>query len=301
VELLRLREMESLLSLASELKSRRGNLMILEIGAGAGWQAKKMAEAGHTVEAIDIQDSNFLGHRVWPIMNYDGRHIPFPNDSFDIVFSSNVLSLIPHLEEFHAEMQRVLKPDGVAVHIVPSGSWRFWTNVTHYAFVFKALMKALGARSWSVSPASKDESCNPTKSRMGVFRRAIFPCRQGETGTALSEIYHFSRRGWESIFSRGGWVIKQIAPTRLFYTGYLIFGSKFSVHLRHLLSRVLGSACHVFVLNRRAMDRNDQEEKKGAKGRAGSVVIVFFHDLYFFVADSCASMLCVPICNCIHG
>ena len=292
VESLRLCELEGLLSLASEMRSQRGTLIILEIGAGAGWQAKKMAEAGYAVEAIDIQNSNFLEKRIWPITNYDGRHIPFPDHHFDIVFSSNVLEVIPHLEEFHAEMQRVLKPDGVAVHIVPSGSWRFWTNVAHYPFVCKALMKALRTRS---RPVSEGESHNPTKNGMGAFRRAIFPSRQGETGTALGEIYHFSRRGWSSRFRRSGWEVKEVVPTGLFYTGYLLFGSRLSVHLRHRLSHILGSACHFFVLNQHTMDWDSHEETKSAKRQFDSVVIIFLHVLRFFVADSCASMLWAPI------
>lgn len=45
---------------------------VLEIGAGAGWQAKKLAERGIEVIAIDVADSNYNTVRVWSVVIYDG-------------------------------------------------------------------------------------------------------------------------------------------------------------------------------------------------------------------------------------
>ena len=50
---------------------------ILEIGAGAGWQAKTLAEKGFTVTAIDIAASNYRANQIWPILEYDGKHISY--------------------------------------------------------------------------------------------------------------------------------------------------------------------------------------------------------------------------------
>ena len=92
---------------------------ILEIGAGTGWQARELERHGHAVSAIDLASSNYRAHLVWPVTEYDGEHIPFPNNSFDIVFSSNVLEHIPHLPEFETEIIRVLKPTGQLLLNVP--------------------------------------------------------------------------------------------------------------------------------------------------------------------------------------
>ena len=108
---------------------------VLEIGAGAGWQSKAIGDRGHAVEAIDIGGSAYADVRVWPVRDYDGFHIPFPDGSFDVVFSSNTLEHIRHVETFQDEIRRVLNPDGIAVHILPTGSWRWWSNVAHYPYV----------------------------------------------------------------------------------------------------------------------------------------------------------------------
>src|SRR5262245_37570899 len=105
---------------------------ILEIGAGMGWQARALAERGFSVTAIDIPGSLESKQRVHAVVEYDGFHLPFPGGHFNVVFSSNVLEHIPHLETFEAEIGRVLETSGKAIHIVPSGCWRFWTTLAYY-------------------------------------------------------------------------------------------------------------------------------------------------------------------------
>ena len=64
---------------------------ILEIGAGAGWQSRALAQMGFAVEAVDVASALHADTRVFPVEEYDGRHLPFADESFDVVFSSNVL------------------------------------------------------------------------------------------------------------------------------------------------------------------------------------------------------------------
>ncbi len=149
LESIRIYELKKVLSIISEEKKKIKDVKILEIGAGTGWQAKKLTENGYTVEAIDLNNSNYLKNRIWPITDYDGEHIPFPDNYFDILFSSSVLEHIPHLEKFQIEMQRVLKPDGIAVHIVPNGNWRFWTSIVHYPYIFKTLLSVIYSKTVS--------------------------------------------------------------------------------------------------------------------------------------------------------
>jgi 2-polyprenyl-3-methyl-5-hydroxy-6-metoxy-1,4-benzoquinol methylase len=256
LESLRSYELTKALSLISEAKADRINTSILEIGAGAGWQAKKLAENGFAVEAIDIEDSNYAQNRVWGVTDYDGRKIPFSENHFDIVFSSNVLEHIPHLEEFNAEIHRVLKPDGRAIHIVPSASWRFWTNLAHYPYLIKLTLKIIYGRLFSrqADKSTKAIEDNIKKkangfSKIELFRKAIFPQRHGEAGNALSEIYFFSKYRWSAVFRRDGWKIDKIVPNRLFYTGHSIFDSYLPIKIRKYASYLLGSSCHIFVLS----------------------------------------------------
>src|SRR4051812_49095426 len=75
----------------------RPGARILDIGAGTGQQALEFSQRGFTVEAIDVPDSLYSGAHVFPVKQYDGLTLPFPDGSFDIVFSSSVLEHVPDL------------------------------------------------------------------------------------------------------------------------------------------------------------------------------------------------------------
>ncbi len=186
---------------------------VLEIGAGTGWQAQALAGRGYDVSAIDLPTSNLRDHRVWPVLDYDGVHVPFEDHVFDVVYSSNVLEHIPHLIAFQLELHRLIKPGGLAIHVVPSGSWRFWTNLTH-------LVKC-----WSPPKAHGEHA-----------------------GNALTEMYYFSRPYWARVFRETGWEEVAYCSNQLFYTGHAVMDTRWSMNTRHRLSRLTGGSCHVFVL-----------------------------------------------------
>lgn len=50
---------------------------------------------------------------------YDGKKIPFENESFDSIFSSEVFEHIFNIEEILSELYRVMKPDGKMLITVP--------------------------------------------------------------------------------------------------------------------------------------------------------------------------------------
>lgn len=80
---------------------------VLEIGAGTGLQALELQRRGFDVAAIELADSAYAGARVFPVTDYDGLHVPFAAQSFDIVFSSNALEHVHDLGGLHAEIRRV--------------------------------------------------------------------------------------------------------------------------------------------------------------------------------------------------
>lgn|SRR2546422_8484914 len=62
MEVLRSDELTHVLRIISSLKSSlREPVKILEIDAGAGWQARCLSEVGYSVEAIDIAESEYYG------------------------------------------------------------------------------------------------------------------------------------------------------------------------------------------------------------------------------------------------
>jgi SAM-dependent methyltransferase len=224
---------------------------VLEIGAGTGWQARRLAAAGFDVTAIDVADSNYRRARVWPIIDYDGRRIPAEDASFDVVFSSNVLEHVDDVRCFLPETARVLRPGGRAVHLVPSATWRLWTSLTHYPYVIGRLIALTAPRTAdSCCEGAQGEGAASGGGRASMLRKVLWSQRHGETGNALTELYFFSRRRWRRLFDETGWTVDAVGGNELFYSGYSIIGGSLSIEARSRLSRYLGSSCHLFVLSR---------------------------------------------------
>jgi len=227
---------------------------VLEIGAGAGWQSKVLAERGFSVYAIDVQGSRYESRRVWPVFNYDGANIPFPDAHFDVVFSSNVLEHVEQIKitQLMHEIKRVLKPGGIAVHIVPSGTWRLWSIFATFINAWKQLLITLLSQfyhGYVLCDMTQESAKAYKQDRIRILKRTIYPPpAHGEIGNCISEVYLFSRYRWASLFRRNGWNIRSYYQNRLFYSGgtcLTFVGAK----ARHVMSYILGSSCHIYLLD----------------------------------------------------
>jgi SAM-dependent methyltransferase len=227
---------------------------LLEIGAGPGAQAKFLQQQGFDVTAIDLAGSQYEPLRVFPVMDYDGRTIPFPDHSFDVIYSSHVVMHIVDTERFHQEVQRVLKPGGRVVHVVPTSAWRFWTFALHYPANVMARVFSRSAR-----PAPQAVAATRAGAVVGaahatetLWTRCVrglkMPRRIGEHGNVITEHYLFSDAGWRGVFRRHGWVTVVSEPNRLFYTGHMALSAWLPLSLRRGLSYLMGSAGRLYVL-----------------------------------------------------
>lgn len=220
---------------------------ILEIGAGAGWQAKQMAEQGHEVIALDVNDSRLGNHRVYPIQYFDGINIPFPDKSFDVVYSSNVLEHIVDLQSFERELFRVLKQDGTVIHVLPTAHWRFWTSLTHPIYLLQLAYRLLLNISKNTSPQKLNGIANP--SVLHVLRH-IFPRKHGARGNAITEMLIFSNRQWSHHFNASEFNVISMHPIELFYTGNQIFHRRIDLIWRRRLAHFLGSATLIWIMKK---------------------------------------------------
>lgn len=227
----------------------RAGARLLEIGGGTGYQARALAAMGFAVESIDIALSNYAAERVFPVREYDGTNIPFPDASFDIVFSSNVLEHVRNLDALQREIKRVLRPGGYCVHVLPSAAWRSWSNLTHVIDMLQRTCRTLP----QLVPrsAGRDEMQRLGRAAVKTVKhlvRTMIPNRHGECGNALTEIYWFSRHRWLRRFRKDGFTVTVCRPAGLFYTGYMVLGARWPIRSRQRWARRLGSACVIYVV-----------------------------------------------------
>lgn len=99
--------------------------VVADVGAGSGMLAFLLAKYARTVYAIEPNTSfrNFIREKANKkkcsnIYAIDGflDSIPLPKNSFDILFTSNAIGW--NLEKELQEIERVVKPNGLAIHIM---------------------------------------------------------------------------------------------------------------------------------------------------------------------------------------
>ena len=239
---LRIVEMERL------LHSFPPGARILEFGAGTGRQARFLSDRGFDVVAIDLPDSSYAKQLVFPVMQYDGQHIPLDDQSIDVIFSSNVLEHVENIPTIMAEFRRILRPSGFGLHVMPTPCWRLWTFLSGAA---NATVAAARIPKDLIHPPDKIGRWASLARNMRAIVAGVIPLGHGIAPEGISELWTFSRHAWVRKFRRNGFDVIQNWPMGLFYTGHMLLGKRLSFTRRQKLGRLLGSATQIYLVRAR--------------------------------------------------
>jgi SAM-dependent methyltransferase len=149
---------------------------ILEIGCGTGGWCTGLALAGFDVVGIEPNEHGVRACRTralrYPHTRQEfhvarGESLPFPDESFDAVVSSQVCEHVPDRAKLARECVRVLRPGGVMQHIMPSYAFP-WEP--HYRIPWPPRASRTVARLW-LRAIGRDTR---------LFDEEIFPTLPGE-------------------------------------------------------------------------------------------------------------------------
>jgi SAM-dependent methyltransferase len=137
---------------------------VLEVGCGAGVDLARFAKGGAQVTGVDLSSSaidlaraNFAQQGLEGRFDVaDGERLPFPDNSFDLVFAHGVVQYTANPRQLVEECHRVLKPGGEAVFQVYNRI--SWLNA------LSKLMKV---------PLEHDDAPVILKFSIGEFRRLV--------------------------------------------------------------------------------------------------------------------------------
>lgn len=129
---------------------------LLEVGCGMGTDLLQFARGGALVTGIDLTPRSIeisrhhlslYGAR-GDFANADCEHLPFADQSFDVVYSNGVLHHTLDTEGAVREIHRVLRPNGLArVMLYHRGSWAYWTQVVlRYGILRAELLRGNSAQ-----------------------------------------------------------------------------------------------------------------------------------------------------------
>ena len=231
----------------------RPRMKVLEIGGHTGFQAAILAAWGCQVLSLDI-DVPCGGRQYFDVMQYDGLHLPVADAALDAIYSSHMLYYELDTPEFFAELRRVLKPAGLAIHIMPTSVWRVATCLTYYPYAVKRALVYLAQLAEETSQFAV--TANPNTAAVGAaatrikWWRRLFAGPLGPAPSAWAEFLSWRRTELKRLFTREAFEIIDVCPLRIFYTGYGLFSNSLPFGVRRLLSGVLGSASAAYITRR---------------------------------------------------
>jgi len=121
--------------------------VMLDFGCGVGECVDQFRKAGYPIFGCDIAfpddpDSRLKSYQeqgiIRKIENHP-YHIPFEDNFFDIVFSNQVFEHVMDYPSTLAEINRILKADGMSVHVFP-GCWKI--KESHVYVPFSSVIKS---------------------------------------------------------------------------------------------------------------------------------------------------------------
>ena len=227
-----------------------GITRVLELGAGDGVQTDALRQQFSEVISIDISPSS----EVHGVIVADAISLPFIDGYFDLVFSSNVLEHIEHIDDSIVEMKRVLAPTGLMIHSMPSTTWKMaqialrpLASLKKIAYkIVPTLPNIVGRACPSANTASIVEVKSTERSIISKIFGQLVPSIHGVSTNHFQELLHFRTIWWIRKFRKHELDCFRLSPLFL-HSPYDILPYRF-LKLRDRLSEKGLASVQVFWL-----------------------------------------------------
>lgn len=231
----------------NNLPSNAKHLNLIEIGSGTGIQLKYLKKYFKSVVGLEIEQSNYDNTENQNIIFYDGANIPINDSSYDIIFSSHVMEHIVNFESYNAELERILKPDGICIHLVPNSNWKFYNTLFHYPFLIRTIIDYLARRNSNVGINRSGTLSNRKRSIFTLCLNVLFPPLHGENGNRFTEIFYLTNTYWKTKFEKVNWYVDRVISSNYFVAGHFVLPNS----IRRKMSNILGSTSTIYILRKK--------------------------------------------------
>jgi len=117
------RNQRQVIELLKKFVNKRKPNLSLEVGCGDGYFSEMVSNLSKKIAAVDVNKriaDSVLREKNVTFKIADGRKLPFKGNTFDLVFSVDVVEHIDEDQQFINESLRVLKKNGLLILVTPN-------------------------------------------------------------------------------------------------------------------------------------------------------------------------------------
>lgn len=182
----------------------------LELGAGDGYQSKLMEPYVRSLVSTDFQRpplTDKTGSVIFRACDAEEIGQNFGASEFDLVYSSNLLEHLPDPGSALRGAHKVLRDDGITIHVVPSPTWKLFHLLLYPVHLFARTLEVISERVRPQESRQDHEAVhvsafqvlNPktTRRRRSRLNRLLIPEPHGVSPSNFSEFHAFSKGRWK--------------------------------------------------------------------------------------------------------
>lgn len=196
---------------------------VLEIGSGDGFQIPYLRQFGDVVVSDIYVSDDVNAMNDVDFVRCSITEAPFPDESFDLIFSNHVIEHIEDLETGFDEMRRIGKPGCIYAHAVPNNTWLLLSVPFQYYDKLRVGIRRLLSRRDDTNTHTEDhygESASgsgaASAGRRPRLARYLFPGGHGVYQGFLKCYREFRTGSWEKTFTDNGFELLKSEPLLLY-------------------------------------------------------------------------------------
>ena len=218
----------------------------LEIGAGDGYQSRLLATRVSALTCTELNERRLqptpvegITYRICDAERIDDY---FPPQTFDLVFSSNLLEHLPDVHSCLLRVKSCLRDDGISIHCMPNVVWKSCNILLAYPNKMVELIERVTAVGHQTQVAHEVHHSN-LKTHAPARRFRILPSVHGVSRSHFEEFINFSKHRWIRVFEMCDYEVAGVA-TSPFSSGYG-FGFEW---IRSLIERVGVGSEYIYIV-----------------------------------------------------
>ena len=233
----------------------------LEIGAGDGFLSQILSRYTENLICTEINEDrlckNELSNVRYQTLDAEKISEAFAPETFDLVFSSNLLEHLPNADKTLRGIHSILIDNGISIHVLPNRTWKITTVLCYIPNrITLTIDKLMAGRLFKRRPGHKfGHSCKAKyggnnqkigRKKQSRLTKLFLPPVHGISDNTFREFQAFGEKRWIQRFESAGFDI--VATKKMPFTSGYGFGFK---HVKKLMEQLGLSSGTAFVICKR--------------------------------------------------